>query len=114
MFETSKDILYYVLAFCILWITVFICWFLFYVVSIIGSVRKVIKGIQEKLEKVDELINLVKDKVEHSATYLPLIVEGIGKLVDYFKDKKNNQPASADQPAKKGLGKKIKVVAEED
>ncbi len=90
MFETSKDILYLVIAFCILWFTVFVCWLLFYFISIIGNVRKIAKSIHEKLEKVDEIINLVKSKVENSATHLAILVEGVGKLVDYFKDKKQS------------------------
>ncbi len=95
MFETSKDILYLVIAFCVLWLTAFMCWLLFYFISIMSNSRKVIKSIHEKLEKVDEIINLVKNKVENSATHLAILVEGVGKLVDYFKNKKTNTPRRA-------------------
>lgn len=108
MFETSKDLLYIVIAFCILWITVFICWLLYYFISIIGNVRSVIKSVKEKLEKVDELINLVKEKVEHSATYLGVIVEGVGKIIDYVKEKKSKEEGTS----KKSRGRKIKIVEE--
>ena len=110
MLETSKDLLYLVIAFCILWITVFFCWLLYYFISIIGSVRGVIKSVKEKLEKVDELINLIKDKVEHSTTYLGVIVNGVGKIIDYIKDKKDKDSKS--EPVKKSRSKKIKIAEE--
>ena len=101
MFETSKDILYLVIAFCVLWLTVFMCWLLFYFISIISNARKVAKSIHEKLEKVDEIINLVKGKVENSATHLAILVEGVGKLVDYFKNKKSVNKPTPPRRAKK-------------
>ncbi len=107
MLETSKDLLYIVIAFCILWVTVFICWLLYYFISIIAGVRSVVKSAHEKLEKVDELINLIKDKVEHSATYLGVIVEGVGKIIDFLKERKSK---SKDEPVKKSRGRKIKIV----
>lgn len=111
MFDTSKDILYLVIAFCVLWFTVFICWLLYYFISIVGGVRKIIKSVQEKIEKVDEVINLVKDKVEHSATYLGLIVEGVSKLVQYFKDKREDTEFAA--PRKSAKNKRTKLANEE-
>ncbi len=109
MLETSKDLLYVVIAFCILWITVFICWLLYYFISIIGNVRGIVKSVKEKIDKVDELLNLVKEKVEHSATYLALMVEGVGKLIDYLKERKSK---GEEESTKKSRGKKIKVVEE--
>jgi len=118
MLNTSKDILYLVLSFCILWITVFICWLLYYFISTVGGVRKIVKGVEDKVAKVDALLNLVKEKVEHSATYLGLLVEGIAKVVGYLKDKKNNwrnnddledNEDEAEEKPKKKFGKKIKV-----
>ncbi len=100
MFETSKDILYLVIAFCILWFTAFVCWLLFYFISIISSTRKIVKSAHDKLEKVDEIINLVKDKVGNSATHLAILVEGVGKLVDYFKTKKTNSTTTTKRTKK--------------
>jgi hypothetical protein len=91
MFETSKDILLLVIAFCVLWFTVFLCWLLYYFISMVGSVRKIVKSVQEKIDKIDELIDLVKDKVNSSAAYLPLIVDGVGKIVKHFKSKKSDE-----------------------
>ena len=107
MLETSKDLLYIVIAFCILWLTAFICWLLYYMISIIGNVRKVVKTVQDKVEKVEEVIELVKKKIESSATYLGLIVEGVGKLVDYFKTK---QTSAGQTPKRQTKKKKIEII----
>ena len=117
MLDTSKDLLYLVISFCLIWITVFICWLLYYFIAIIGGVKKIIKGVEDKIEKVDALLNLVKEKGEHSATYLGLLVEGIAKVVGYLKDKKNNWQDQDDEDKpeekpKKKSGKKVKVVEE--
>jgi len=110
MFDTSKDILYLVIAFCVLWFTVFICWLLYYFISIVGKVRKIIKSVEDKIEKIDGLIDLLKDKIEHSAAYLGLIVNGVGKLVEYFKDKKSNNEEKT--PKKKSRKKKVEIAEE--
>jgi len=101
MLETSKDLLLIVIAFCVLWFTFFICWLLYYIISIIGSTRRIIKAIQQKVEKVDEVIDLVKSKIESSATYLGLIVEGVGKLVDYFKTKQSSSTPTSPKPRRR-------------
>lgn len=109
MLETSKDLLYIVIAFCVLWLTVFLCWLLFYFISIIGNVRKVVKSIQDKVEKIEGIIDLLKEKIESSATYLGLIVEGVGKIIEYFKDRGDDNTGK--QNSKK-LDKKIKIAKE--
>ena len=110
MLEISKDLLYLVMAFCILWVTIFFCWLLYYIISIVGQMRNLIKSVKEKINKVDELINLIKEKVEHSATYLGVMVAGIEKIVDYVKERKNKNETGSQ---KKSRSKKIKVVEEE-
>ena len=105
MFNTSKDLLYLVIAFCILWLTVFMCWLLYYFISIIGSVRRLVKSAEDKVNKIGEVIELLKDRINHSAAHLALIVEGVSKLVDYFKSRRSPDSRS---------GKKKKAVIKEN
>ncbi|HPA25990.1 MAG TPA: hypothetical protein PLK76_04510 [bacterium] len=90
MLNTSKDLLFVVLSICIIWLTVFMCWLLYYFISIIGGVKKIIKNLEDKIEKIDNLLSLIKEKIEHSTSYLTLMVDGISKIVNYAKDKKNS------------------------
>jgi len=101
MLATSKDLLYLVLAFCILWITVFCCWLLYYFISIVGGIKKIVKNIENKIEKIDSLIDLFRDKIENSTNYLLMMVESVGKLMTYLKDKKKEFMDEDDEEIKK-------------
>ena len=46
---------------------------------------------RNRTHKIDEIINLIKKKVEHSVSSLVLISEGMKKLVDIVKDKNKNK-----------------------
>ena len=85
MLETSKDILNIVLAISIGSIAFFLCWGLYYLVQVGRNIYKMVSGFKERLDKIDEILKLVKDKVEHSTSYLLLIGEGVKKLVEIMK-----------------------------
>lgn len=88
MLETSKDLLYIVIAFCVLWFTIFVCWLLYYFISIIKNAHDLIKSVKDKVGMVGDLIENVKGKVDNSAAYVGLIANGVMKVVDIVKDKK--------------------------
>ncbi|MFH1427044.1 MAG: hypothetical protein ABIG60_00750 [Patescibacteria group bacterium] len=85
--QNSKDLLYIVIAFCILWLTVFVAWFIYYLIMIMRQVFQIIKEVREKINKVDKAIKDFKDKVEHGTAYLALISEGVKKLTKNFHEK---------------------------
>lgn len=86
MFETSQDLLYIAIAVSVFGLAVFSCWAIFYLAMILKQVFKIIKEMQDRLHKIDELIKAFKDKIDHSASYLLLIGEGVKKLVEVAKD----------------------------
>lgn len=86
MLETSKDLLNIVIAFCILWLTIFIAWFIYYLAMIMRQSFKIVKETRERLHKIDEVVKALKEKIEHSASYLLLIGEGVKKLVEVVKE----------------------------
>jgi len=88
MVNTSQDILFLVLAFCILWVTVFFCWLLYHLVVILRTVEAFMMDIQKKVERIDEGIRGVKDRIEHSVAHLGTIGDAAKHIVKYFKDKK--------------------------
>ena len=95
MLETSLDLLYIIIAFCILWLTIFICWWLFYIVMIIRRVYQITKTIKEKLKLIDELTQTAKNKLEHASLYVDLAAQGIGKIIGYIKNKKTERKEPA-------------------
>lgn len=87
LIQTSKDLLNVVIAFCVLWLTIFIAWFIYYLAMIMRQAYLATKDIRERIHKVDEAIKAFKEKIEHSASYLVLIGEGIKKIVEFMKDR---------------------------
>ncbi|MDD5291085.1 MAG: hypothetical protein PHZ04_03125 [Patescibacteria group bacterium] len=87
LIQDSKDLLYVVLAFCILWLTIFLAWFIYYLVMIMRQAYRIVKETREKINKVDEILKSLKEKIEHSASYLVLISDGVKKLVEVIKER---------------------------
>lgn len=92
--STSQDILFIVLAFCILWLTAFIAWFLYYAIMTVKQGYEAVHKIKEKVDAIDEIINLLKDKITNTASYVGLIVTGVKKVIDLLsknKEEKNSK-----------------------
>ena len=100
MLETSKDLLYVVIAFAILWVTVFFCWALYYVISMLRNVSKMAISIREKLELVDKILKLVKDKLEKGSNHMALLSDSAIKLVGFFIDKQKTSKATGKKKKK--------------
>lgn len=84
MFETSKDILFIVIAFCILWLTAFFCWGLYYIAMIL-------KGIKGKSDKVDEIMGSIKAKIEKPSAFFPIAIEGAKEAISFIRDLKEKK-----------------------
>ena len=85
MFENSKDILNLAIALAVVSLAGFGAWAVYYMARILQQVFKITKEARERIHKLDELIKTIKDKVEHSTSYLLLIGEGVRKLVELGK-----------------------------
>jgi len=86
LIQDSKDLLFVVISFCVLWLTIFIAWSIYYLAMIMRQLFQIIKEMRQRLHKVDEVIKIVKEKIEHSTSYLLLIGEGVKKLVEVIKE----------------------------
>jgi predicted PurR-regulated permease PerM len=86
LIQDSKDLLYVILAFCILWLTIFLAWFIYYLAMMMRQFYQVVKEMRERLKKVDETLDTLKQKIEHSASYLSLIGDGVKKLVEVVRE----------------------------
>ncbi len=86
MIETSKDLLNVIIAVSIFGFTVLICLAVFYLSMILRQGFKIVQEMRNRLHKVDEVIKTLKEKIEHSTSYLLLIGEGVKKLVEVIKE----------------------------
>jgi hypothetical protein len=93
--ENSQDILNITKAVSIFALAGFACWLIYYLARITQSLFRVIKEMQDRLHKIDEILKAVKEKIESSASYLILIVEGVKKLVEVMGEKKKSRKSDA-------------------
>lgn len=64
MFDTSKDILYIVLAFCSVWLTIFLCWALYYFAMTIKNANEVISEIRDKVHAIVKALDYIQEKLD--------------------------------------------------
>jgi len=101
MLETSKDLLLIVIAFSVLWITVFVCWGIYYLIMILKNFGKMTVSVREKLELVDKILKLVKEKLEKGSNHMALVSDSVIKLIGFVMDKQKEQTTSKKKARKK-------------
>lgn len=84
--ETSKDVLYLSISFGVLLLSIITAWFIYYLAQIVRQIYKITEDMRERMKKIDEVVQMFKEKIEHSASYLFLIGEGIKKLVEIIRN----------------------------
>ena len=86
MIENSKNILNLAIALAVVSMAGFSAWAIYYMARILQQVFKITKEMRDRISKIDELIKTLKEKIEHSTSYLLLIGEGVKKLAEIGKD----------------------------
>lgn len=64
MIENSKDILYIVISFCIIWATFFLCWMFYYAGRVLKNFNKIIEEFRMRFQQLTEAVTKVQEKVE--------------------------------------------------
>ncbi len=106
MFETSKDILNLVLAFSIVGVSVFICWFLYYIIASIKKLHDTFSLLQKALQSFNELVDNAKKKLKDSSTHLKLIGMLVQKVVEEIKDRSKKRKSTTKKNTKNKTSKK--------
>jgi len=93
MFQTSLDILWIVIAFCILLLTIFLSWAIYYLAMILREFKKIIGDVRKKIELVESLLVALKEKLEHTSSHMKLLVETMANVAEYFKARHGEKKA---------------------
>lgn len=121
--DSSKDILYLVISFCVLWVTVFLCWMLYYIMRLLRNANQIVEEFRMRLQNLTEAINYIKGKVEHISGLMTVAGEGVTGLVSKVVAKKakewmhdrsdsfNDAAKSAVDLAVEATAKKMKKTA---
>jgi len=116
MFETSKDILFLVIAFCVLWVTVFLCWVFYYVMRILRNANHIVEEFRSKLQALTDAINYIRGKVEHISDGMSLVTGGVGGFVKRVVSRKakewvNTGSSALNEAAKDAVDKAVQATA---
>ena len=109
MLESSSDLLYVVLSFCILWFTVFLCWLLYQAARVLRNANRIIENVTEKLELIVDAVEFIKDKVDGLSSKMGIVNSMMAGLVEKFVLGKINEKLE-DRVAKKKPKAKNKAV----
>jgi len=91
MLESSKDLFLVAASLCLVWFTIFVCWAMYYLVVMLRNVSRMTTSIREKLELVDSILKLVKDKLEKGSNHMAVIADSAIKLVGLFMEKQSKK-----------------------
>ena len=90
MFETSRDILNWVLAASAGALAFFLCWSLYYFIASAQRIFRLIKHVEQGVAKAEALLDLINDKISGSASYLMILGEILKRGVEFAKSKRRN------------------------
>jgi hypothetical protein len=68
--DTTKDLLYVVLAFCVLWLTVFLSWGLYYLIAILRDAESVTSQARRIAQKAEEVADSLQEGIGRSLSFL--------------------------------------------
>jgi len=114
--ESSKDILYLVIAFCILWVTVFLCWMFYYTARILRNASQIIEEFRLKLQNLTEAINHVRNKVEGLSGLFSMGTSGVSGYAKkvagkHAKNMVDKGTKAMNKAAKDAVDKAVKTTA---
>jgi len=101
MFQTTKDLLYFVIAFCLMFLTFSAVWFLYYLIKIVKDVSNLVDNVKDKVEKTGKVIDLVKEKVDNSASHFVILVEAIKEILKFVIERKRKNSEKTIKKKKK-------------
>lgn len=82
MIENTKDIFYIVLSFCVFWLTVFLCWGLYYFIQTFKQTNEMLRALREKVAELSNLVDILKSKA------VSFVVKKVASIIKTQKSKK--------------------------
>ncbi len=87
--ESSRDILNLVLALGALWLVILLSWLFWHVIGIVRAAHETLEDFRNRLRAVDEVLHLIREKLESTSTYLGLLVDVVKEGIRWFRDKED-------------------------
>ena len=84
------DILYIVLAFCVLWLTAALFWLVWQVATMLRNINEVVNESREVMHKVEDALSGIRQKFESATSSLGVVVQIAAKGMEYLMEKRVN------------------------
>jgi hypothetical protein len=104
------------LAFCALWFTVFVCWALYYVITILRDASNAVTEIRDRISAIDDAVHSVREKIETALGSFGVAAAGMKLLSNYLSSRKEKAVEKAvrtTEKFKKKAGKVARKIKEE-
>jgi hypothetical protein len=88
MLVSTKDILYLVISFCIIWATFFLCWTFYYLMRLLRNANTIVEEFRVRLQTLSEAIDYIRGKVENISSLMTLAGSGVTGFVKRAAEKK--------------------------
>lgn len=94
MISDTQDILYLVLAFCVLWFTIFVCWLLYYFIAIMREARGTVKDLRERISRITAALEEIKEKFTSSLAIFSGLADGVKFVMNYLTERRTAHRAA--------------------
>jgi len=88
--ETSQDLFYITLSLSLIAFSVFLCWFMYYLIRLMKNAVYTVEKFTDVMKKLDEVLDMAKDKLKSTGTYLTMVATGVKSVMEYVGDKKES------------------------
>ena len=82
MIENTRDIFYIVLSFCVFWLTVFLCWGLYYFIQTFKQTNEMLKTLRVKIADLSNMMDLLRGKA------VAFLIKKVTSIIKAQKNKK--------------------------
>ena len=100
MLETSQTTFWYIFAGSIGLIAIVSAWMIYYLVRLLKNAVYTVEKFTSIMKKADEVLDMAKDKLHSSSTYLALGANAVKSIVEMVQEKKA-KPARKRKKTKK-------------
>ncbi len=87
----GQELLYIVLALCILWFTIFLCWLLYQAGRVLRNANTIVESLFHKLELMNEAVHFIRERVDKMSSSMGVETGLVGRLVEQFVDSALNR-----------------------
>src|SRR5689334_6320988 len=97
----TQDILFIVLSVAAVWITVFLCWALYELATLLRRSNHIVADVQEKITQIENAAVSLKEKLINPLSYLGLLTGGGKALFSMLKERKQKKSSKNQKRSKK-------------